>query len=834
MKQAKMPRRVFFGLLLLLLFTLIGNAAAQQTCTPPPPGLVSWWPADGNANDIQDHNPGTLANGATFTAGQVGQAFSFDGLDDFVSVPDAPSLDVGTADFSLDAWIKTTSTGLQNIVDKRVDNRPVSINGYSLFTFGGFLSFQMADSVGAGFTNFFSTALVADGVFHHVAVTVDRDSATGGKLYVDGVVVLTFDPTLRPGTLDNSGDFRIGRIATPNVGNTEAFFSGLIDEVEIYNRALTAGEIAAIVNAGNAGKCRTCAPPPADLVSWWPGDDNAFDIADNNDGTLQNHATFAPGVVSQAFSFDGVDDFVEIADAANLDIPGSLTVDAWIKLDQLRPSGVHNIISKENSNLPLDVNYNLHVLNNRLFFAVTFNAAAAFASGSGGCDAGGCFVTGSTDLDTAAFHHVAGVYDDSAKTMKVYLDGALDGTATFTTTGSPQTNNQNVRIGKRNAFSAGTQFKGLIDEVEIFNRALSQAEIQAIVRADTAGKCKGCAPPPSGLLTWLPANGNAEDVVDANDGTLQDGATFNSGIVGQAFSFDGVSSVTLTNPPAVSNLGSWTYDLWINVSSFTNGGIGDGLGSYFVDRTAETQNLADLKAVDNQFAFQIRYDDGTGLGGPIGGSINLGTWTHIAMVREFGVNFHLYVNGQLVSSSPDTGGSLTPPTPKLGHHDLSSLAGFVGLIDEFEIFDRDLSGVEIRALFEAGSLGKCTSCSHGFWKNHTNAWGPTGFSPGQPVNSMSTFTIPASLVTDCGLGSKTLLEALIFKGGSGVCGGAQILLRQAVAALLNAAHPDLAYPRTEAEVIADVNAALASLDRSTMLDLAEELDADNNLLCPLD
>ncbi|MGH7253236.1 MAG: hypothetical protein ACREIE_05490, partial [Nitrospiraceae bacterium] len=87
MKQTRMTRRILCGLVLLLVFTLVGNAAAQQTCTPPPPGLVSWWPGNGNSNDIADSNNGTLQNGATFVTGKVSQAFTFDGQDDFVQVP---------------------------------------------------------------------------------------------------------------------------------------------------------------------------------------------------------------------------------------------------------------------------------------------------------------------------------------------------------------------------------------------------------------------------------------------------------------------------------------------------------------------------------------------------------------------------------------------------------------------------------------------------------------------------------------------------------------------------------------------------------------------------
>src|SRR5438093_11150544 len=150
-----------------------------------------------------------------------------------------------------------------------------------------------------------------------------------------------------------------------------------------------------------------------------------------------------------------------------------------------------------------------------------------------------------------------------------------------------------------------------------------------------------CVQPPSGLVSWWPGDGNANDIIGGNNGTLQNGATFAAGMVGQAFSFDGTSSVTLSNP--LSNSGSWTYDLWIKVSSFTNGSIDNGVGSYFVDRTLETTNLASLKAVNGQFGFQVRYDDGSGLGGPVGGAINVGEWTHIGMVREVGVEFRLYV-----------------------------------------------------------------------------------------------------------------------------------------------------------------------------------------------
>ncbi|MCC7178506.1 MAG: hypothetical protein IT177_08955 [Acidobacteria bacterium] len=118
-------------------------------------------------------------------------------------------------------------------------------------------------------------------------------------------------------------------------------------------------------------------------------------------------------------------------------------------------------------------------------------------------------------------------------------------------------------------------------------------------------------------------------------------------------------------------------------------------------------------------------------------------------------------------------------------------------------------------------------CTPGYWKNHTDSWPPTGYSPAQTVGSVFAAGAFPSLA------GETLLQALQGGGGPGTLGAATILIRAGVAALLNAAHPDMAYTRTAASVIADVNAALASGNRDTMLALASSLDRDNNLGCPL-
>ena len=116
-------------------------------------------------------------------------------------------------------------------------------------------------------------------------------------------------------------------------------------------------------------------------------------------------------------------------------------------------------------------------------------------------------------------------------------------------------------------------------------------------------------------------------------------------------------------------------------------------------------------------------------------------------------------------------------------------------------------------------------CTPGYWKNHLDSWAATGYSPNQTL---------ASVFANTGtLGSSKLLQALKFGGGSSLTAKKQILLRAAVASLLNAAHPGVDFDQTSASVIAAVNAALASNNAATVLALASSLDTSNNAGCTL-
>jgi hypothetical protein len=224
-------------------------------------------------------------------------------------------------------------------------------------------------------------------------------------------------------------------------------------------------------------------------VSWWPGDGNAHDIADGNNGTLMGGATFASGKVGQAFLLDGINAFVDAGNAPNLHVSaGDFTVDAWVFFNALShppgansgaPQGDMSIVDKMSaSGVNTDGWRLLKQDDNRFWFCL--------GGGTGNrCGDPAFTVFSTTRATTGVWLHVAAV--KSATSFSIYVNGQLQDSR------SPvpsflDTNSADLRIGSYAL--EGSHLNGLIDEVEIFNRALFPTEIQAIVAADSAGKCK--------------------------------------------------------------------------------------------------------------------------------------------------------------------------------------------------------------------------------------------------------------------------------------------------------------------------------------------------------
>jgi len=153
----------------------------MRPCVPPPSGLISWFPGDGDTNDVQGGNNGTLQNGATFAPGMVGQAFSFNGTDASMFVHDSPSLRLGASDFTIDFWLNTTQTTFGTLLWKTSCDGPCL--GWAVFKrAAGEVEIQVCQN-GCQQWQTQAQTRVDDGQWHHVALT---RSGTTLKAYLDG------------------------------------------------------------------------------------------------------------------------------------------------------------------------------------------------------------------------------------------------------------------------------------------------------------------------------------------------------------------------------------------------------------------------------------------------------------------------------------------------------------------------------------------------------------------------------------------------------------------------------------------------------------------------
>ena len=219
---------------------------------------------EGDAADFEGTNGGTLQGGATFGPGEVGQAFVFNGANQFVQISNSASLNP-TGSFSIEAWIYDLQlcTVYQAIVSK--DSAHVNETSYDfLVGQSNRLEFYISDAAHQADYAFqdLVTApnLIPTNTWTHVAAVYDQSTGTR-HIYVNGVEVT--NRTQTPFTVFNSASpVGIGAIVETN--NTASyFFPGLIDEVSFYNQALSAAQVQAIYNASSSGKCFV---PPAITV----------------------------------------------------------------------------------------------------------------------------------------------------------------------------------------------------------------------------------------------------------------------------------------------------------------------------------------------------------------------------------------------------------------------------------------------------------------------------------------------------------------------------------------------------------------------------------------
>ncbi|MBI4903539.1 MAG: choice-of-anchor D domain-containing protein [Acidobacteria bacterium] len=224
-----------------------------------------------------------------------------------------------------------------------------------------------------------------------------------------------------------------------------------------------------------------CVPAPANQVSWFSGDGSASDLGGGNNATLVGGATFAPGRVGQAFQFDGTTGYARIGNPANLRFTNAVSIEAWINPRATR-TGVLSAITTKWAQIFADTpdsdSYGLWLNTTsagvRLFSALHLTGAREPN------------VEGGT-IPLNTWSHVAMTYDGASGRYTLYVNGQQ--VAAQTVPGQIFASNRNVLIGREDSFLT-RNFDGLIDEVGLYGRELSAAEIQSVFNAGTSGKCK--------------------------------------------------------------------------------------------------------------------------------------------------------------------------------------------------------------------------------------------------------------------------------------------------------------------------------------------------------
>ena len=518
------------------------TATVGVTVTPPgDPSLIAYWTMDetggATAHDTgaAPANDAALSGSPTFGTGRIGNALSLDGSTQYGTVADEASLDITDA-ITIAAWVRPEKVGTQYLVKKATQG---SVDGYelSLATSGKvFTRFNQAS-----YTNDYRidslTSYPSDGnTWIHVAVTWDGSDI---RLYYNGIqegLPLTFAGPIAANSLG------LGIGVQPDGAS---MLQGDLDDVRLYDRALSAGEIAALAETPNqaplcsgvslstaqdtaADAAPDCTDPDGDalsyaivdpashgtasvagdqlhyvpeagytgddaftyqatdgeldsntatvgvtvtppgdpsLIAYWTMDETGGATAHDtgaapaNDAALSGSPTFGTGRIGNALSLDGSTQYGTVADEASLDITDAITIAAWIEPAKL---ATQHLVQKGTMGAPNGYELSL-ASTGKVFFRLNNTAATRIDS------------TTLYPTDGHTWMHVAVTWDGSD--MRIYVNGVAEG-GTVAGPAAIATNSNPLVIGAVSDLTY--KFQGAIDDVRIYNRALSAGEIAAL------------------------------------------------------------------------------------------------------------------------------------------------------------------------------------------------------------------------------------------------------------------------------------------------------------------------------------------------------------------
>ena len=292
-------------------------------------------------------------------------------------------------------------------------------------------------------------------------------------------------------------------------------------------------------NTSNNSKSKTttvtptsCTTIPSGAVAWYRAENNGVDSIGPNFATANGGATYATGEVGQAFSLNGSTAYVSAPDNASLH-PSSLTVEGWFKI--IGTTGIRMLAAKS---------IGTGVENSFLVFIAADGTMGAGVGDGASTD----MLASSTAPTTGVWHHFAYVYDSAGTAQALYLDGALVNAATTSKVIAYDTNPLLIGAESNNS-TLGFFFSGGIDELTIYNRALTSTEVQTVAGAGTFGKCYIAATPPA-ITGFTPSSGytGSSVVITGTDFTAVSAVKFN----GTSATFTGNSSAQITATVPVS------------------------------------------------------------------------------------------------------------------------------------------------------------------------------------------------------------------------------------------------------------------------------------------
>jgi hypothetical protein len=634
-----------------------GGLSATATVTITVTGVVAAYSFDegwgstaadasGNAND-------GMIQGATWTQGKYGHALAFDGKTAWVRVANTPSLALTTG-LTLVAWVYPAVLGAdwKAVLVKEQASGPA---GAAYYLYADSPADQPATGVFIdGYQDLFGGGRLVPHTWTHLAATYDGIMQ---RLYLNGIEVASRAKT---GSLAASG-------GPLGIGSDSAWwetFEGRIDEVRLYNRALSAAEL-------QRDMYRPVTPPPLGAYGFETGfGTRVVDASGNAHHGTSMGATWSPqGRLGAALAFDGRESYVTFPGTENLALTEELTLAAWIYPRTL--DGVRVVVSKTTTGTPHE------------FYLGTVGDEVGFALYSDGWRT---HVSTGVGLQVHTWTHIAAVYNDATDKVRLYVNGqpVLTAEEPHALGATPAA----LRIG---IGPPGTAFDGYIDEVRLYNRALRGREIVRAMQTPVV-------PQPVAAYSFEPGHGpTLVDVSGQGNDGLITGALWTEGKYGHALAFDGENDrVRVADAPSLAlttglTLAAWVYPTalaadWraVLVKEQASGPAG---AAYYLYASSPADQPATGVFIDG-------YQDLFG-----GGRLVPHTWTHLAATYD-GVIQRLYLNGIEVARRAKTGSLAASGGPLNIGSDSAWWEAFEGRIDEVRLYNQALSAEALQEVMQ--------------------------------------------------------------------------------------------------------------------------------------